>query len=65
MEGPIRPYQCLIYTNQGSPPYDIKQIPSYVWRASHTLVQIGLVFDDQDVDEEECVVGEREESVEL
>ena len=33
MEGLIRPYQCLIYANQGSlPPYDVEPILLYSWR---------------------------------
>ena len=66
MEGPIRPYQCLIYANQGPPPdYTIEQVPLYAWRASHTLIQIGPVFNDQEIEEDCLEEREREESVEL
>ena len=64
MEGPIRPYQCLIWVNQGSPPKYLEDlIPSYCWRALHTLVQIGLSHED--LDGEYAGAVEREESVEL
>ena len=64
MEGPIRPYQCLIWANQGSPPwYSEDPVPLFAQRALHTLVQIGLLFED--LEGEYMGAVERKESVEL
>ena len=66
MEGPIQPYQCLIWVNQGDPPaYEEDLIPSYHQRVSHTLVQIGLSHKDLDGEYMGVVEETREESVEL
>ena len=66
MEGPIQPYQCLIWANQGDPPeYKADLIPSYCRWASHTLVQIGLLHEDLEGEYVGVVEEEREESVEL
>ena len=64
MEGPIRPYQCLIYANQGMPPPYNQDLPSlFTGQSLHTLVQIGPSFNDWG----EGVSGEegRGESIEL
>ena len=66
MEGPIRPYQCLIWVNQGSPPaYDEDPIPSFQHRMDHALIQIGPRFEDLDGEYVGAIEEEREESVEL
>ena len=60
MEGPIRPYQCLIWVNQGPPlTYDEDLIPSYHRQLSHALIQIGPLY--KDLDGGYVVVVEREE----
>ena len=49
MEGPIRPYQCLIWANQGLPPlYDEDLVPLFQCCMGYVLIQIGLSFEDID-----------------
>ena len=49
MEGPIRPYQCLIWANQGSlPPYHEDPAPLFWHHGGHVLIQIGPSFKDID-----------------
>ena len=60
MEGPLRPYQCLVWANQGPPPtYDEDPVPSFQHHADHTLIQIRLSYED--LDGEYAGVVEREE----
>ena len=49
MEGLIRPYQCLIWANQGSPlPYVEDPVPPFWCHMGHTLIQIGPSYEDID-----------------
>ena len=49
MEGPIRPCQCLIWVNQGSPPpYNEDPTPSFRHCAGHALIQIRPSYEDID-----------------
>ena len=66
MEGPIRPYQCLIWANQGSLlAYDEDPVPLFRCHTGHTLIQIGPRFEDLDGEYVGAIEEEREESVEL
>ena len=65
MEGPLRPWQCLVYANQSPSPYQRSASLGSIICHSHTLLQIGPAFNDQEISEGEGVAGGREESVEL
>ena len=66
MEGPIQPYQCLIWANQGDLlAYSKDQVPLFHCRASHALIQIRPCFEDIDGEYADAVEEEKEESVEL
>ena len=45
MEGPLSPWQFLMYSDESLPPY-IQDLPPLYWTGpSHILLQIGLVFE--------------------
>ena len=49
MEGLIRPYQCLIWANQGLLlPYVEDPVPPFWCHIGHTLIQIGPSYEDID-----------------
>ena len=49
IEGPLQPYQCMIWANQGDPPeYKEDLTPLFHHQALHTLIQIGPHFKDID-----------------
>ena len=48
MEGPIQPWQCLVWAKQSPPPYSRDLPLLYTSRPSYTLLQIGLYYEDLD-----------------
>ena len=48
MEGPIRPWQCLVW-NEASPPLYTRDLPPlHSSGPSHVLLQVGLYYEDID-----------------
>ena len=46
MEGPVRPWQCLVWS-EGSPPlYSHHTPPLHMLGPSHILLQVGLYYED-------------------
>ena len=46
MEGPLRPWQFLVYVDASPPPYVEDLPPLHHTGPSHTLLQIGPYFED-------------------
>ena len=46
MEGPVRPWQCLVWAKHSPPPYSQDLPLLHTSRPSHTLLQIGLYYED-------------------
>ena len=61
MEGPLRPWQFLMYANASPPPYVEDLLPLHHTGPSHTLLQIGLYFEDLDGELVEGVAKEGRE----
>ena len=63
MEGPIRPWQCLVWSEHSPPLYTQDLPPLHTTGPSHVLLQISPYYDD--IDSEYCggrVMGEMEEN---
>ena len=48
MEGPVRPWQCLVWAEGSPPPYSQNTPPLHTSGLSHVLLQIGLYYEDID-----------------
>ena len=48
MEGPIQPWQCLVWAEQSPPPYMQDLPPLHTLGPSHVLLQVGLYYEDID-----------------
>ena len=49
MEGPVRPWQCLVWVEMNPPEYTCDPLPLHSSsRVSHILLQIGLYYEDLD-----------------
>ena len=48
MEGPVRPWQCLVWSEASPPPYTRDLPPFHMMGPSHVLLQIGLYYEDID-----------------
>ena len=46
MEGPLRPWQFLVYTDGSPLLYEANDLPAMEQRAGHTLLQVGSVYED-------------------
>ena len=46
MEGPIRPWQCLVWAEQSPPPYTWDLPPLHMTGPSHVLLQVGPYYED-------------------
>ena len=65
-EGPLRPWQFLVYTDESPLPYTQDLLALHTMGPSHTLLQIGPYYED--LDGEYCgggVVEEEEEGREV
>ena len=49
MEGPVQPWQCLVWSEMDPPEYIQDPLPLYMlsW-ASHVLLQVSLYYEDLD-----------------
>ena len=48
MEGPVRPWQVLVWAENSPPPYSQDLPLLHTSRPSHTLLQIGPYYEDLD-----------------
>ena len=48
MEGPARPWQCLVWSEASPPPYSQDLPPLHTTGPSHILLQVGLYYEDLD-----------------
>ena len=48
MEGPVRPWQCLVWSEQSPPPYSWDLPLLHTSAPSHVLLQISLYYEDID-----------------
>ena len=48
MEGPMRPWQCLVWSESSPPLYSCNLPPLHTSNPSHVLLQIGLYYEDID-----------------
>ena len=48
MEGPMRPWQCLVWSENNPPPYSEDLPPLHMTGPSHVLLQIGPALFDLD-----------------
>ena len=48
MEGPIRPWQCLVWAEHSPPPYTQDLPPLHTSGPSHILLQVGPYYEDID-----------------
>ena len=48
MEGPVRPWQCLVWAEHSPPPYSWQLPPLHTLRPSHVLLQVGPYYEDID-----------------
>ena len=48
MEGPVRPWQCLVWSEASPPPYKRDLPPLHTSGPSHILLQVGLYYEDID-----------------
>ena len=48
MEGPVRPWQVLVWAEHSPPPYSQDLPLLHTSRPLHTLLQIGLYYEDID-----------------
>ena len=48
MEGPVRPWQCLVWSEHSPPPYMRDLPPLHMSGPSHVLLQIGPYYEDMD-----------------
>ena len=46
MEGPIRPWQCLVWSEASPPPYTHNLPPLHMSGPLHVLLQVGLYYED-------------------
>ena len=46
MEGPVRPWQCLVWSEHSPPPYAVDLPPLYTLGPSHILLQVGPYYED-------------------
>ena len=61
MEGPVQPWQCLVWSESSPPLYTQDLPPLHTTGPSHVLLQIGLHYEDLDSEYRGEVVGEGEE----
>ena len=61
MEGPVRPWQVLVWAEHSPPPYSWDLPLLHTSRPSHMLLQISLYYEDLDGEYRGGVVEEREE----
>ena len=61
MEGPIRPWQCLVWAEGSPPPYTQDLLPLHTSGPSHVLLQIGPFLEDLDGEYRGGVFEEMEE----
>ena len=61
MEGPIRPWQCLVWSEHSPPPYSQDLPLLHMSGLSHVLLQIGPYYEDIDGEYRGGVSGEVEE----
>ena len=45
MEGPIQPWQCLVWADGSPPPYS-QRTPLHTSGPGHVLLQVGLYYED-------------------
>ena len=62
MEGPVRPWQCLVWLEHSPPPYVQDLPPLHTSGPSHVLLQIGPYYEDIDGEYQGSGVGEIEEN---
>ena len=48
MEGPVRPWQCLVWSEISPPPYSQDLPPLHTTGPSHVLLQVGPYYKDLD-----------------
>ena len=48
IEGPVRPWQCLVWSEASPPPYKRDLPPLHTSGPSHILLQVGLYYEDID-----------------
>ena len=48
MEGPVRPWQCLVWGEASPPPYSQDLPPLHSSGPSRVLLQVGLYYEDID-----------------
>ena len=48
MEGPIQPWQCLVWAKHSPPPYTQDLPPLHTLGLSHILLQVGPYYEDID-----------------
>ena len=46
MEGPVRPWQCLVWAEASPPPYSWHTPPLHTSGPSHVLLQVGPYYED-------------------
>ena len=61
MEGPIRPWQALVWAECSPPPYTQDLPLLHTSGPSHILLQVGPYYEDLDGEYRGGVVGEAEE----
>ena len=65
MEGPLRPWQMLVYAEMSPPPYTQDLPALHQTGPSHTLLQIRPYYEDLDGEYHGGVAEEREEGREI
>ena len=48
MEGPVRPWQCLVWSEASPPPYTRNLPPLHMLGLSHVLLQVSPYYEDID-----------------
>ena len=62
MEGPVRPWKVLVWAKNSPPPYSVDLPLLHMTGPSHTLLQVGLYYEDLDSEYRGGVVEEEQEN---
>ena len=65
MEGPLRPWQMLMYLEMSPPPYTQDLLVLHTSGPSHVLLQVGPYYEDLDGEYRRGVVEEGEGGIEV
>ena len=62
MEGPVQPWQVIVWAEHSPPPYTQDLPLLHMTGPSHVLLQVGLYYEDIDGEYRGGVVGEEQQN---